>query len=143
MKHMITDLNHPNETVMFSKYIIGNLCFDTFFEELETKLSRTTNLDKQSKLLHSNQIAEQNCPLVDNKNDASLGSSHCTLVNFSFTNHCTQLTNDNLWTLYLDMSRNTHGVDASYLLIDPWAFGLIFPVTWNLNARIMMPSTRP
>ena len=32
--------------------------------------------------------------------------------------HCTQLTNHNLWTLYFDTSRNTHGVDVACLLID-------------------------
>ena len=31
MKHMVTDLNDPNELVMFSTSIIGNLCFETFF----------------------------------------------------------------------------------------------------------------
>ena len=33
MKHTVTDLNDSNETVMFSRSILGNLCFDTFFEE--------------------------------------------------------------------------------------------------------------
>jgi hypothetical protein len=37
MKHTITDLNDPNETIMFSRSILGNLCFDTFFEELEAE----------------------------------------------------------------------------------------------------------
>ena len=32
MKHMVTDLNDPNEMVMFSKSNLGNFCFDTFFE---------------------------------------------------------------------------------------------------------------
>ena len=115
---MVTDLNDPNETVMFSKSTLGNFCFDTFFEELEGELSHTMNSDKQSELLHSNQIAKLNCTLVDHSNDASVGSIHCTLVNPSFTNHCTQVTNHNLWTLYFDISRNMHGVDAGYLLID-------------------------
>ena len=58
MKHMVTDLNDPNESIMFSRSILGNLYFDAFFKELEDKLSHTVNLDKQSKLLHSNQIVE-------------------------------------------------------------------------------------
>ena len=49
----------------------------------------------------------------------SIGSSSCRLLNSSFTNPCTQLTNHNLWTLYFDISRNTHGVDIGYLLINP------------------------
>ena len=106
MKHTLTDLNDPNEMVMFFRSILGNFCFDTFFEELEVELSPLVNLDKQSKLLHSNKIVEQNYTLVDNINDASIGSSSCTLLNSSFTNPCTQLTNHNLWTLYFDISRS-------------------------------------
>ena len=54
MKHTVTDLNDPNETIMFSRSNIGNFSFGTFFEELEDELSHTMNLDKQSELLHSN-----------------------------------------------------------------------------------------
>jgi ribonuclease HI len=119
MKHMVTNLNDSNEMVMSSKSTLGNFCFDTFFEELEGELYHTVNSDKQSKLLHSNQIVELNCTLVDHRNDASINSSSCTLLDSTFTNPCTQLTNHNLWTLYFDVSRNTHGLDASCLLIDP------------------------
>jgi hypothetical protein len=118
MKHTVIDLNYPKEMVMFCRSILGNLCFDTFFEELEVELSPCANLDKQYELLHSNLIAKLNCTLVYLSNDASIGSSSCTLVNSSFTNHCKQLTNHNLWTLYFDTSRNTQGVDVGYLLVD-------------------------
>ena len=46
MKHMVIDLNDPNEMVMCSRSNLGNFCFDTFFEELEDELSHTTNSDK-------------------------------------------------------------------------------------------------
>ena len=46
MKHTVTNLNDPNETVMFSKSTLGNFCFDKFFEELEGELSHTMNSDK-------------------------------------------------------------------------------------------------
>ena len=118
MKHTVTRLNDPNEMVMFSRSIIGNFSFDTFFEELDAELY-IANSDKKSELLHSNQIAKINCTLVDLSNDASIGSTTCTLVNYSFTNHSTPLTNHNLWTLYFDISRNTQRVDVVYLLIDP------------------------
>ena len=118
MKHTVTDLNDPKETIMFSRSILTDYYFDTFFEELEDELY-TANLDKQYKLLHSNQIAKINCTLAYLSNDASIGSSSCTIVNFSFTNHCTPLTIHNLWTLYFDISRNTQGVDVGCLLIDP------------------------
>ena len=58
MKHIITDINDPNEQVMFSRSILGNFFFDTFFEELEVELLPCVNLDKQSELLHSNHIAK-------------------------------------------------------------------------------------
>ena len=99
MKHMVIDLNDPNETVMCSKSTLGNFCFDTFFEELEGELSHTANSDKQFELLHSNQIVELNCTLVDHSNDASIDSSSCTLLNSSFTNPCIQFTNHNFCTL--------------------------------------------
>ena len=35
MKHTVTDLNDPNEPVMFSNSILGNVFFDKFFGELE------------------------------------------------------------------------------------------------------------
>ena len=126
MKNIVTDLNYPNEMVMFSRSILGNFYFYTLFEELEDKLYPPTNSDKQSELFHSNHIVELNCTLLDHINDASIGSSHCTLVNSSFTNHCTQLTNHNLWTLYFDTSRNTHGVDVGCLLVDLYGIWTYF-----------------
>ena len=116
MRHTVTDLNDRNEMVIFSRSILGNFSFDTFFEELEDELSHIANSDKQSKLLHSNQIAKLNCTLVDHSNDASICFSSCILVNY---NPCTQLTNHNLWTLYFDISGNTQRVDVGCLLIDP------------------------
>ena len=107
MKHTVTNLNDSNEMVMCSKSTLGNFCFDTFFEELEDELSHTANSYKQFELLHSNQIAELNCTLVDHSNDASIGSISYTLLNSSFTIPCTQLTNHSLWNLYFDVSRNT------------------------------------
>ena len=62
---MVIDLNDPNELVMFSKSILINFFFDMFFGELETKLSPLSYLDKQSEILHLNQIAEHNCTIVD------------------------------------------------------------------------------
>ena len=54
---MVTDLNDPNEIVMFTRSILSNFSFDTFFEELEAELY-IVNSDKKSELLHSNKISE-------------------------------------------------------------------------------------
>lgn len=88
MKHTVTDLNDSNESVMFSRSIFNNFCFEAFFGELEDEISTLMDSYKQSELLHSNQISKLNCTLVDHSNDESIGSNHCTLVNSSFTNHC-------------------------------------------------------
>ena len=78
MKHTVTDLNYPNETVMISRSNLGNFCFDTSHTEVE--LSHTANSDKQYELLHSNQIAKLSCTLVDHSNDASIGCGSFTLL---------------------------------------------------------------
>jgi hypothetical protein len=65
MKHMVTYLNNTNESIMFSNSILGNFCFDTSFGELEAKLSPLTNSDKQFELLHTTQIVEPHCTIVD------------------------------------------------------------------------------
>ena len=111
MKHTETDPNDPNEPVMFSKSIPGNFCFDTFFGELEVELSPFADSNTQSELLHSTQIAEPNCTLVD--------SSNCTLVDSSCSNFYTNLTNPNLWTLYFHGSRKKLGVVVGCPPIDP------------------------
>ena len=90
-------------------------------------------LDKQFELLHSNWTAELNYTLVDHSNDALISSSSCKLLNSSFTNPCTKIANHNLWTLYFDVSRNTHRVDAGYLLIDPCGIQTYF--SYHLESK--------
>ena len=70
MKHTVTDLNDPNEPIVFSRSILGNFCFETLFCELEADLSPLSYSYKKSKILHSNHISELNCTLVDCSNDA-------------------------------------------------------------------------
>lgn len=40
---MIADLNDPNELVMFSRSILNNFFFDTFFGELNVEVSPNVN----------------------------------------------------------------------------------------------------
>lgn len=127
MKHTVTDLNDPKDMVMFSRPILGNFSSDTFFEELEDELSHSMNPDKQSELLHSNEIVKLDCTFIDLSNDASIGSSSCILVK---SNHCTQNTNHNLWTMYFDISS---GVDVGYLLIDPCGIRTYF--SYHLESK--------
>ena len=53
MKHTVTDLNDPNEPVMFSNSIPGNFYFETFFGELEVETSQYEDSNEQSELLHT------------------------------------------------------------------------------------------
>ena len=70
MKHMVTNLNDPNDLVMLSRSIIGNFFFETLFGELEVQLSPLADSYKQYELLHSNKIVKLNCTLVYYSNDA-------------------------------------------------------------------------
>lgn len=39
MKHTITELEAPNEPIMFINTILGNYCFDTFFDDFPAEES--------------------------------------------------------------------------------------------------------
>ena len=47
MKHTVTDLNDPNELVMFSRSILGKFFFKTFSSELEVDPSPLVDSLKQ------------------------------------------------------------------------------------------------
>ena len=73
MKHTVTDLNDPNESVMFSISVVGNFSFDTFFGELEVELSLFVNSNEQYELLHTTQIIDPHCNIT----------KYCTKVVFN------------------------------------------------------------
>ena len=91
---MVTDLNDPNKMVMCSKSTLGNFCFDTFFEELEGELSHIVNSDKQSELLHTTQIVEPYCIIVDTY--TKVDSNICTNLVSSSTNFSVELTDPHI-----------------------------------------------
>ena len=117
MKHIVIDLNNMNKLIMFSNSILGNFFFDTFFGELEAKLSPLTNLDKQYELLHTTQIVETHCNIVDTY--TKVDSNNCTHVVSSSTIFFLELTDPHIWTIYFDGLRNKEGTMASCLLLDP------------------------
>ena len=107
MKHMVTDLNDPNELVMFSNSILGNFYFETFFWELEVETSPYTNSNKQSKRLHTTQIGEPQYNIVEDC--IKLDTNNCTdLVSIS-CNFSLELIDPKIWTLYFDRSRSKEG----------------------------------
>jgi hypothetical protein len=103
MKHLVTDLDDTNELVMFSKSLLGNFYFDTFFDELDAEFYPIINSYMQYELLPFTQVAEPHYILVD------ANSTNCNI----------ELTNSTLWSLYFESSRNKDGVVARCLLIDP------------------------
>jgi hypothetical protein len=120
MKHTVTDLNDPNQPVMFSDLILGNFCFNTFFGELEVELSPLADSNKKSKRLHSTQIVEHNCTIVDASTSTEVDFSDCRDVISGLSNFCVELIDPDIWNLYFDGSKNKEGVGVGYLLIDPY-----------------------
>ena len=48
MKDMVTDLNYPNELVMFSRSILGKFFFKNIFGVLEARISPLVDSYNQS-----------------------------------------------------------------------------------------------
>ena len=45
MKHVVTDLNDPNELVMFNNSILGNYSYETFFGDFTVEPSSLAESD--------------------------------------------------------------------------------------------------
>jgi hypothetical protein len=71
MKHVVTDLNDPNEPVMFNNSILGNYSYDTFFGNYTYEISSFVESNTQSEILHCTQIVEPNSDIVDQTNITS------------------------------------------------------------------------
>ena len=99
---MVNDSSNPKKLLMSPNSIIDNSFFETLFGRSNVELSSFANSYKQFELLPCNQIAELDCTIVD----------------ISFTNSCTLLTNSKSWNLYFGISRNEYGVDVGCLLLD-------------------------
>jgi hypothetical protein len=71
MKHVVTDLNDPNEPVMFNNSILGNYSYETFFGNFTVETSSLVESNTQSGILHCTQIVEPNCNIIDQTNSSS------------------------------------------------------------------------
>ena len=117
MKHTVTDLNDTNKPVMFNHSILGNLCFETFFGDLEEETSTYVDSNEQSELLQITQTDEphytilEDCTNVDTNNKSEIVPIPCDFA--------LELTDPSIWTLYFDGSRNKEGAGVGCLLIDP------------------------
>ena len=102
---------------MFSNSILGNLCFETFFGELEAELSPYANSNEKYELLHTTHIVEPHCNIVEDC--TKVGTNNCRDLVSSSCNFSLELTDPNIWTLYFDGSRNKEGAGVGCLIIDP------------------------
>ena len=117
MKHTVTELNDPNELVMFSNSILGNFYFETFFGELKAETSKYTDSNEKSKLLNTTHIVELHCNIVEDC--TKLDTNNCTNVVSSSCDFSLELTDPNIYTLYFDGSRNKERAGVGCLLLDP------------------------
>ena len=84
---------------------------------MEVKLFPLMNSYNKSELLHTTQVVEPRCTIVDDC--TKVDSNNCTNLVSSFTNFYLELTDPHIWTLYFDASRNKEGEGVGCLLIDP------------------------
>ena len=64
MKHVVTDLNEANETLLFCNSILGNYYFDTYNKVILFQVSCMVESYEQSKTLNCTQITEPYCNIV-------------------------------------------------------------------------------
>jgi hypothetical protein len=58
MKHVVTDLNDPNEPIMFNHSILGSYSYDSLYGNHTTVISSHAKINKQFEILHWTQIVE-------------------------------------------------------------------------------------
>lgn len=99
MKHVVTELEAPNEPIMFINTILGNYCFDTFFRDFPAEESPVPENVVSKLMFCDHQLA----PRDDEK--ASMVSQNQKKEDF--------------WTLYFDGSKTKEGVGVGCVLTDP------------------------
>ena len=83
---------------------------------MEAETSTYTDSNEQYELLHTTQIVEPHCNIVEYC--TKLDTNNCRDVVSSSCDFSLELTDPNIWTLYFDGSRNKEGVGVGCLLID-------------------------
>jgi len=69
MKHVVTDLNEPNEPVMFNRSIMGNYSCDSFLGNYSVEISSYAESNTQYGILHYTQIVEPHHNILDTTNN--------------------------------------------------------------------------
>jgi hypothetical protein len=66
MKHTVTDLNDPNEPIIFSNSTLGNFCINSFFGNFPVESSPFIELGLHYEILHCIQVTEYDCLKLEN-----------------------------------------------------------------------------
>jgi len=137
MKHAVTDLNDPNEPVMFNNSILGNYSYDTFFGNYTYETSSFTESNTQSEILHCTQIVESNSNIVYHTNITSSVQSNIipedileVFINSTNPTNPKKIENSkstiqpkkedpNMWMLFFDGSKSLEGACVGCILKDP------------------------
>jgi hypothetical protein len=72
MKHVVIDLNDPNDPILFNHSILGNYSYDSIFGNHIVDISSYVESNTQSEILHCTHIIEPHCNIVgstDNNHD--------------------------------------------------------------------------
>jgi hypothetical protein len=65
MKHVVIDLNDPNDSIIFNPSILGNYIYDSFFGNHTAEISPHAESFTQFEILHYTQIVKLSCDIVD------------------------------------------------------------------------------
>jgi len=92
MKYVVTELNNPNEPVMFSKSILGNYSFDvyateTYFGECPPKTIEEilTNKQLEERINHPHSPTDElSCTIVDDRINFINNSSIDVALDYTF-----------------------------------------------------------
>jgi len=119
MKYVVTELNDPNEPVMFTNSILGNYSFDiyatkTCFGEFHAETVEETAIDTQLEALPRSPTDELPYNMVDDWANFVEGSSFDIKSDSMF------------WTLYFDDSNCLKSAGARSILIDSQGNPFVF-----------------
>ena len=111
MKYVVTELNGPNEPVVFDNSILGNYSFNvcatkTCFGEFHAETVEETLTYTQLEIPSHNPTDELSCIIADDRTNFLDSSSIDVTLDSIF------------WTLYFDGSNYLEGVGARSILID-------------------------
>ena len=99
MKHTVTELEAPNELIMFINTILGNYCFDTFFGDFPAKESPVPESVVSELMLCDHEPAPR-----DDEPALTVASNP---------------KKEDFWTLHFVRSKTKEGTGVGCVLIDP------------------------